>query len=285
MTTSEEHTRRIKEERAERERDYAWFHIAADADEFADDDRMWPGRPIADVAPHLDRLFEHAYLSEAHRVSETDLLAALLVLRTLREDLQRAEGHLIETARKKGVTWTRLAPALEVKSRQSAERRYLQLRGDSSDDGRTQEDRVAGERDQRARAKVQRAWMAEHADEIRVLAVRLAAVEDLQQCADHAERTSQERMNRRIFPRPAFQPATWPANLHRAIERDTVPEMFHEIRKATLPAVLDLGPDHAELVAAVAALYRAESEAVHQVLSARWDRRWGPDPDAADEES
>src|SRR4051812_10716945 len=79
METSYERTRRINEERAERERDYAWFHIACDADEFGDDHRMWPGRPLADVASHLDRLFEHAYLGEADKVSETELLAALLV--------------------------------------------------------------------------------------------------------------------------------------------------------------------------------------------------------------
>ncbi|WP_424893468.1 hypothetical protein [Streptomyces sp. XH2] len=279
METSHERTRRIREERAQRERDYAWFHVAADTDEFGDDWRAWPGRPIADVAPHLDQLFEHAYLGEADKVSETDLLASLLVLRILRDDLLRAEGHLIEAARAKGVTWARLAPALEVKSRQSAERRYLQLRG-AYGEGDTQEERVANERDQRAQARVQRAWVKEHADEVRALAVRLAAVEDLQQRADRAERASQEHSNRRTFPRPAFRPATWPAKLQAAIDRDDLHEMFWEIRKATLPAVVDLGPQHTDLVEAVATLHRAERDAAHQVLSTRWDRRYGPDPDA-----
>ncbi|MGW7410817.1 hypothetical protein ACWGI9_45470 [Streptomyces sp. NPDC054833] len=56
--------------------------------------------------------------------------------------------------------------------------------------------------------------------------------------------------------------------------------MFHEIRKATLPAFVELGPKHATLVADVAALYRAEATTVHEALSARWDRRYGPEPDA-----
>jgi hypothetical protein len=51
-----------------------------------------------------------------------------------------------------------------------------------------------------------------------------------------------ERIHRRVFPRPAFHPAIWPARLHAAIEDDNVPVMFHEIRKATLPAFVELGP-------------------------------------------
>lgn len=84
-------------------------------------------------------------------------------------------------------------------------------------------------------------------------------------------------MYRRVFPRPAFRPATWPTRLREAIEQDHVLEMFHEIRTATLPDLVELGPDHAGLVADVAALYRAESTTVHEALSARWDRCYGPD--------
>jgi hypothetical protein len=217
------------------------------------------------------------------RFTDTDVLAALLVTKKLRDDLAAAEGHLIEIARARKVTWARLADALEVKSRQAAERRYQQLRGDSwSDHARTQRERVDNERDQRAEQRARDQWVDEHAGEIRDLAVRLAAVEDLQQRADTREYAFQDRINRRIFPRPAYTPACWPADLRTAITADNAHKMFAEIRHATLPDIIDLTTDHSELVKDIAALHRQAASAGTAVLKERWDRRYGPDPDEDD---
>ncbi|KAB7833520.1 hypothetical protein [Streptomyces mobaraensis] len=267
--------------RAERERDAAWSHLSsADEEDYGFEPVYWPGGKVADVAERLDEVIERAYVSDLKSLSPTDLLAALLVLRTLRDDFTVAEGNLIEAARKKGATWARLAPALEVSSRQAAERRYLRLRGDAfaSHPGRTQRERVENERDSRAEHRARRQWVEDHAVEVRALAVRLAAVEDLQERADRSERTFEDGLNRRVFPRPPYTPARWPAALTRAIERDDVHAMFAETRNATLPAVVSLD-GHQELVDAITELHRGAAGAGTEVLKARWDRRYGPDPD------
>src|SRR5437763_16030294 len=60
----------------------------------------------------------------------TDALAALTLLRHLREELAEWEPRLIAAAREHGASWIQLAPALGVASRQAAERRYLRPRPD-----------------------------------------------------------------------------------------------------------------------------------------------------------
>ncbi|MFI6007160.1 HSP18 transcriptional regulator, partial [Streptomyces sp. NPDC051366] len=67
-------------------------------------------------------------------------LAALLVLREVREQLAGWESGLIETARGQGASWADLAGPLGVASRQAAERRYLRLRPGTA--GSTGEQRV-----------------------------------------------------------------------------------------------------------------------------------------------
>src|SRR5262245_48264315 len=62
------------------------------------------------------------------------LLIALTELRRLRDQLARWEPTLIAAARDQGVTWTDLAPALGVSSRQAAEARYLGLKRDDNND-------------------------------------------------------------------------------------------------------------------------------------------------------
>ncbi|MET8749012.1 hypothetical protein ABZW32_02845 [Streptomyces sp. NPDC004667] len=87
-------------------------------------------------------------------MTETDLLATLLVIRELREKLQADEADLLRVARRKRVTWARLAKALGLKSRQAAERRFLRLRSDlDGADGKPlrQADRVAYARSLRDR--------------------------------------------------------------------------------------------------------------------------------------
>ncbi|MFF4607814.1 hypothetical protein ACFY12_34375 [Streptomyces sp. NPDC001339] len=266
---------------AERERAAAWSHLSSvDEEDYGFESVYWPGGKVADVAERLDEVIERAYVSDFTSLSPTDLLAALLVIRKLRDDFTVAEGHLIEAARKKNATWARIAPALEVKSRQAAERRYLRLCGNASDanPGRTQSERVERERDSRANQRAQRQWVEAHAAEIRALALRLAAVEDLQERADRSEYAFQDKLNKRIFPRPAYTPARWPAALTRAIERDDVHAMFAETRNATLPEVVSLD-GHQELVDAITQLHRGASGAGFEVLKERWARRYGPDPD------
>jgi hypothetical protein len=266
---------------AERERDAAWSHLSSvDEEDYGFESVYWPGGKVADVAERLDEVIERAYVSDFKNLSPTDLLAALLVIRRLREDFTVAEGHLIEAARKKDVTWARLAPALEVKSRQAAERRYLRLCGNASDanSGRTQSERVERERDSRADQRAQRQWVEDHAAEVRALALRLAAVEDLQERADRSEYAFQDKLNKRLFPRPPYTPARWPAALTRAIERDNVHTMFAETRNATLPAVIALD-GHQELVDAITALHRGASGAGLEVLRERWRSRPDYDPD------
>ncbi|MFF9011265.1 hypothetical protein ACF087_36550 [Streptomyces goshikiensis] len=55
-------------------------------------------------------------------------MAALLMLREVREELAGWESALIETARGEGASWAGLAGPLGVGSRQAAERRHLRLR-------------------------------------------------------------------------------------------------------------------------------------------------------------
>ncbi|MFB6783425.1 hypothetical protein ACFCX0_40425 [Streptomyces sp. NPDC056352] len=49
------------------------------------------------------------------------------MIRSLRDKLDTGELMLIALARSHGIAWTRIADALEMRNRQSAERRHLQL--------------------------------------------------------------------------------------------------------------------------------------------------------------
>jgi hypothetical protein len=101
----------------------------------------------------------------------TSVLAALMVLRELRDELSGWEPRLIEAARALGTSWADLAPALGVASRQAAERRYLRVRrtGESG----TGDERVQAERDRRAGDKAVAAWARENAAVLRMLAAQV----------------------------------------------------------------------------------------------------------------
>ena len=121
-------------------------------------------------------------------------------------------------SKSKKVTWQRIADALEMSGRQSAERRFLQLsrphlRSDSPTP-RTQNERVETERQRRSRS-AERQWAMEHAPFIRRTARQLAALDDLQervdrsaetrlmtslQAADGLDAASLERPTRRAWP-------------------------------------------------------------------------------------
>ncbi|MFD3682811.1 hypothetical protein [Streptomyces sp. NPDC058613] len=121
-------------------------------------------------------------------VDEEDLLAALLVIRAIKTKFDIDEARIIGAAREKKVTWQRLAGAMELRSRSSAERRFLQLSEISDSDvrpPRTQAERVEQARIQRSR-RAERAWAAAHGARVTLLARGLAAVPDLQYRADHA---------------------------------------------------------------------------------------------------
>ncbi|MGW9369593.1 HSP18 transcriptional regulator [Streptomyces xanthophaeus] len=111
-------------------------------------------------------------------------LAALLVLREVREQLASWESSLIETARDQGASWADLAQPLGVASRQAAERRYLRLRPGTA--GSTGEQRVQATRDTRAADRTVSAWARENAADLRRLAGQVTALTGLAASAEDA---------------------------------------------------------------------------------------------------
>jgi hypothetical protein len=108
-----------------------------------------------------------------------DLLEALVRLRTLREQLTEWEPKLIDAARAEGISWTQLAPALGVASRQAAERRYLRLNPNTTGPAMTGEQRVQAARDQRASDRAVAAWARDNAADLRRLAGQVTALDGL----------------------------------------------------------------------------------------------------------
>lgn len=111
-------------------------------------------------------------------IAPADLLAALTVLRQLREELAAWEPQLITAARQLGVSWARLAPALGVTSRQAAERRYLRLQPSATGE-QTGEERVRAERAKRAGDRAVAAWARENSSTLRQLAGQIGALDSL----------------------------------------------------------------------------------------------------------
>jgi hypothetical protein len=101
----------------------------------------------------------------------TQVLAALMLLRELRDELSGWEPQLIEAARALGTSWADLAPALGVASRQAAEKRYLRVRRTGA--AGTQDEQVQAERDRRAGDKAVAAWARDNAAVLRMLAARV----------------------------------------------------------------------------------------------------------------
>ncbi|MCM1974711.1 MULTISPECIES: HSP18 transcriptional regulator [unclassified Streptomyces] len=101
-------------------------------------------------------------------------LAALLMLREVREQLAGWESGLIETARGQGASWADLAGPLGVASRQAAERRYLRLRPGTA--GSTGDQRVQATRDTRAADRTVTAWARDNAADLRRLAGQVTSL-------------------------------------------------------------------------------------------------------------
>ncbi|MEU5701542.1 hypothetical protein [Streptomyces aurantiacus] len=120
----------------------------------------------------------HAGLgAEDGQASSEQALAALLLLRELREQLAGWEAGLIETARAAGTSWADLAHPLGVASRQAAERRYLRVRPGVP--GTTGDQRVQATRDRRAADRTVAAWARVNAADLRQLAGQITALTDL----------------------------------------------------------------------------------------------------------
>ncbi|NGO77767.1 hypothetical protein G6045_19190 [Streptomyces sp. YC504] len=276
-------TPRIPE--AEFDRAGAWRHLSTPA---APDPDSWLGElaqikgvlehtgtlaEVADKYDHLLRLIEFDTIDE---LDVTDLLAALLIQRILRDKLAIDEQRLIAAARRRKATWARIAPALEVRSRQSAERRYLQLRRDLDDlvEGphattehdtnrpMTQSERVEAARAHRDR-RAEQAWALAHHSDIVDLARRLAAIDDLQQRADTCPRIARAnqvaRLQARLDERP--DPPTirtaWPARLLEAVQTEQAhvaaqeqhPVDLHDPQPAAMHPALLSPPQYTRLIA------------------------------------
>ncbi|MGK5450201.1 hypothetical protein ACSNOE_22665, partial [Streptomyces radiopugnans] len=177
---------------AEHDRHQAWTHLLEVPSRIRHDPTALPDHPryqLKEIARKFDLICDHAAGNLHAEVDDTDVLAALLAIRALRDKLDRCEYELITLARERKITWQRIAHALEVRSRQSAERRHLQLSRARPRPGvtppRTQSDRVEMERDRRARLAEQQ-WALQRAGTIRHLATTLATIPDLQQRLDHS---------------------------------------------------------------------------------------------------
>ncbi|NGN64452.1 hypothetical protein G5C51_11125 [Streptomyces sp. A7024] len=290
-TTSKEHRG------PENDRELAWGHLFTPHEsanpELAQVGFYRPTGELSDIAQRFDRVVMavEAYESEdtSTTVCETDLLAALLAIRKLRDKLVTDETSLIAAARRKRITWARIGQALELRSRQAAERRYLQLRSDANE--LTQAERVEFARAQRQRQH-ERSWAGRHADTIRRLAQQLAALPDLQERADrspYAKRINEDAVQKALHagrPRPEVVRMQWPVQLretlrqdaqHREATKDIDPhdlvarrlkagnETNHAHRLlglvgyAVAPETADLR-DQPELVAAITALYTDAGE-------------------------
>ncbi|MEU5069557.1 HSP18 transcriptional regulator [Streptomyces virginiae] len=111
-------------------------------------------------------------------------LAALQMLREVRERLTGWESVLIETARTQGASWAELSGPLGVASRQAAERRYLRLRPGAA--GTTGEQRVQATRDARAADRTVTAWARDNAADLRRLAGEVTSLTGLPTGAEEA---------------------------------------------------------------------------------------------------
>ncbi|MET0135047.1 MAG: HSP18 transcriptional regulator [Kibdelosporangium sp.] len=137
-----------------------------------------PVREIGAIVGDLSLV--HAVATRTLAASEQDptgvqeALAALTLLRHLREECAAWEPRLIAAARASGASWIQLAPSLGVASRQAAERRYLRLRPDERGSTSTGEERVQATRDRRAGDRAVVRWARDNAATLRQLAAQVS---------------------------------------------------------------------------------------------------------------
>jgi hypothetical protein len=140
-----------------------------------------------DLAGAVQRVDEVVLATRRGNVPPEELLAALVALRSVREQLVVWEPELIAAARSQGSSWGALAPALGVSSRQAAERRFLRLQPSTTGET-TGEARVDAERDRRAGDRAVTEWAKRNSAVLRQLAGQVSALEGLdaagRECAD-----------------------------------------------------------------------------------------------------
>jgi len=153
------------------ERDRARQRLLHDAAQRQEEQAVADLRLVHQVA---HRIFAAASGDET---GGADAVAALTLLRHLREELAEWEPRLIAAARAGGASWVELAPALGVASRQAAERRYLRLRPDDTGAASTGEQRVRAERDRRAGDRAIAQWARTNAIGLRQLAAEVSALD------------------------------------------------------------------------------------------------------------
>ncbi|MBT2505901.1 hypothetical protein J7I98_08305 [Streptomyces sp. ISL-98] len=264
-------TRTGQRPEAETDKERAWGHLLEAPGGIRRIPAQGPprARRLAEIARSYDRICQRAQGLLDPDATETDILAALLVIRTLREKLESDELTLITLARTKRITWARIATALEVKSRQSAERRHLQLsRAHPRPDGtlpRTQSERVEDARERRSR-RAERDWAMRHARTIRATAARLAALPDLQQRADQSREAQimaaisdpdAAASGARNGMEPTVQSMAWPTALKGCLAEDARFRAAPE--KYVTDEQRDLGDEKWQL-------QQAEAATVHRML-------------------
>jgi hypothetical protein len=164
------------------------------------------------------------------------VLAALVALRGLRDQVASWEAPLIAAAREAGVSWADLATALGVSSRQAAERRYRRLRQSGPADARTVEARVRDERDRRAGDRAVTAWARDNSGPLRRLAGRIGALEGLPTAAQERVDGVQEALgdddaSALLRPLAAAGPHLDPAHADLARQVRTVTDQLAELRR------------------------------------------------------
>lgn len=118
----------------------------------------------------LSALGRRATGQKTQGVPADEVLAALAHVAEARENLDKRELRLITEARDLGVSWQRLADALGLATRQSAETRALRLdRAVHTSSGRD----VASQRLAKARDRAADAWCVQHEGRVRDLSERL----------------------------------------------------------------------------------------------------------------
>lgn len=252
----------------ETDRALAWERLALLAT--PDSDEEFEGT-VAEVAGPLDRLMTEAYLSDFGGMDVTDVLAALLVIRRLRDILTRGEPYLIEAARELGATWDRLAQALEVGTRQAAERRYTSLKAPVSGSPSGARARIDANRDEAARARARRRFALVQAETIRQLAREVVALADLQNAAHRIAKAGP------VGGR-APEAARWPTRLAAELR---VPgggdpsTLLHYLAQVPGPdAAREAGrEDLAVLSATIRGLEERQQQALLDVMRRRLDRR------------
>ncbi|MCX5278297.1 hypothetical protein [Streptomyces virginiae] len=129
-----------------------------------------PEKAIVSVLVALGGHARRARGQEPEEVPAEDVLAALTQVDEVRKRLDGQELRLIKAARDRGASWQKVADALGLGTRQSAETRALRLeRGAQTYRGRD----VASQRLDKARDRVGDAWCSEQAERIRDVGERL----------------------------------------------------------------------------------------------------------------